>query len=168
MNRWIPVWLRVVLLLVVAAGIQGAWGSALSIRGASPDLLLVTLTALALVLPPTGAAAVGLLGGWFTGALVGRSVGSYIVTRLLLGAGLGLLELRVYRANPLISAGSALLGTLFSEGVFFVLSPEQFANDIPKWAWLTLGKAGYHIVLIVPLSALVRRVISVQDSSGGI
>ncbi len=168
MMRWVPVWLRAVLLLVMAAGLQGAWGSALSIYGASPDLLLVTLTALALVLPPAGAAAVGLLGGWFTGALVGRSVGSFIVTRLLLGAGLGLLELRFYRANPLISAGAALLGTLFSEGVFFVFSPEQFANDIPRWGWLTLGKAGYHIILIVPLSALVRRIIGVPDSSGGV
>lgn len=152
----IPVWLKLVLLIVFATAFQASFASALRIHGVQPDLNKVVLICIAINTSTYSAIAYGFLSGWLIGSVVGVSVGSYLISRMALAAALGLLELRVFRDNPFVLIFAALTGSMLCEAVFFLFSPQQ---DTARWVHQALGETIYNLLFILPISAWVRRIV---------
>ncbi|MCS6830142.1 MAG: rod shape-determining protein MreD [bacterium] len=152
----IPAWLKLVLLLLFATAAQAVFAHRLRLHGVQPDFNKVVLICIAVNTSVIVATAYGFLAGWLMGSVVGASVGSYLVSRMTLGLSLGLLELRVFRHNPVVLIFSALTGSMLCEAVFFLFSPQQ---DVGRWVYLAMGESLYNLVFIVPVSAWVRRIL---------
>ncbi len=157
----IPWWLKLVLLMVVATALQATLAHRMRILGVQPDLNKVVLIAIAVNSSVQVATAYGLLAGWLMGTVVGMSIGSYLVSRMVLGASLGLLELRVFREHPMVLILSALAGGMLCEAVFFLFSPQE---NVARWAYLATGESLYNLLFIIPIAGWVRRII--PPSSG--
>ncbi len=152
----LPVWLKLVLLILFATALQASLAPHLRILGVQPDLNKVVLIAIAVNTSVHAATACGFLAGWLMGTVVGMSVGSYLVSRMVLGASLGLLELRVFRHNPIVLILSALAGSMLCEAVFFLFSPQQ---DAGRWVVQATGESVYNLLFVLPVAAWVRRMI---------
>ncbi|MDW8103604.1 MAG: rod shape-determining protein MreD [Armatimonadota bacterium] len=152
----LPAWLQLVLLLVLATALQAAFAYRLRVWGVQPDLNKVVLICIAVNTPAHVAVAYGFVAGWLMGTVVGMSLGSYLVSRMMLGAALGLLELRVFRHNPVVLVFSALTGSLLCEAVFFLFSPQP---DVSRWVVQALGESGYNLVFVLPIAWWVRRLL---------
>ncbi|MGC8784430.1 MAG: rod shape-determining protein MreD [Armatimonadota bacterium] len=152
----VPAWLKLVLLILFATAIQAVFAHHLRFHGVQPDFNKVVLICIAVNTSVHVATAYGLLAGWLMGSVVGMSVGSYLISRMMLGALLGLLELRVFRHNPVVLIFSALTGSMLCEAVFFLFSPQQNAG---RWVSLAVGESLYNLVFVLPVSAWVRRIL---------
>ncbi len=152
----LPVWLKLVLLMLFATALQASLAPHLRIGGAQPDLNKVVLIAIAVNTSAHAATACGFLAGWLMGTVVGMSVGSYLISRMVLGGALGLLELRVFRHNPIVMVLSALAGSMLCEAVFFLFSPQQ---DVGRWVAQATGESVYNLLFVLPVAAWVRRII---------
>lgn len=151
-----PVWLKLVLLLVVATAVQAVFASRLQWGGVQPDLNKVVLICIALNTPAQAALAYGFVAGGLMGMVVGMSVGSYLISRMVLGAALGVLELRVFRHDPPVLVLSAWTGSLLCEAVFFLFSPQP---NVSRWVVQALGESGYNLLFVLPVFWWVRRIV---------
>lgn len=151
-----PVWMKLVLLIVLATVMQAMFAHRLQFRGVQPDFNKVVLIGIAVNTSVHVATAYGFLAGWLMGTVVGMSVGSYLVSRMVLGASLGLLELRVFRHNPIVLVFSALTGSMLCEAVFYLFSPQPNA---PRWAYQALGESVYNLIFILPVAGWIRRMV---------
>lgn len=149
-----PPWLKLMFLMLFATALQGAVAHRLRIWGVQPDFNKVVLLGIAVNTSAHVATAYGFMAGWLMGSVVGMSVGSYLISRMVLGASLGLLELRVFRHNPIVLILSALAGGMLCEAVFFLFSPQQ---NVPRWVYQATGESIYNLVFVLPVSAWVRR-----------
>lgn len=152
----VPVWLKLVLLMLLATAVQGSFAHYLRVWGVQPDLNKVVLICIAVNTPVHVATACGFFSGWLMGTVVGLSVGSYLVSRMLLGASLGLLELRVFRHNPVVLIFSALTGSMLCEAVFFLFSPQP---NVSQWVYQAAGESIYNLLFVLPIAAWVRRIL---------
>lgn len=152
----IPVWLKLTLLLIAATAVQGVFASRLRWGGVQPDWNKVVLICIAVHLSPLAAMAYGFVAGGLMGIVVGMSVGSYLVSRMVLGVVLALLEMRVFRHDPPVLVFSALAGSLLCEVVFFLFSPQP---DVARWTVQALGESGYNLLFVLPIAWWVRRII---------
>ena len=109
--------------LVAAAGLQGNLPASISIWGGKPDLLLVVLIAYALAADPATGAAMGFVTGLIHGSAVGLALGSFIVTRTIVGFLAGLVTSRLFSQNPIVPMLSAAWLTFVSEGLFLLANP---------------------------------------------
>ncbi len=155
MSRFkLPLWPKLLLLVVIAAALQGNLTQLIAIKGVQPDLLLVCVVAIGVNSHFEQAAVWGFLVGWLTGSLVGVSLGSFIITRTALAMLLASMEARIFRGNPALWAGCAFLGTLLCESFFYLLSPHTSSL---RWLYITLGTAAYNTVLVLPIGWLVSK-----------
>ncbi|MER3473391.1 MAG: rod shape-determining protein MreD [Armatimonadota bacterium] len=152
----VPPWLKLVLLLLFATTLQATVAHRLQIRGVQPDLNKVVLICIAVNTSAQVATTYGFVAGWLMGTMVGMSVGSYLISRMVLGGALGLLELRVFRHNPIVLILSALAGSMLCEAVFFLFSPQQNA---PRWVYQATGESVCNLLFVLPISAWVRRIL---------
>lgn len=152
----LPVWLKLGLLLFAATALQAVFASRLRLWGVQPDLNKVVLICIAVNTSAHVALAYGLVAGWLMGTVVGMSVGSYLVSRMVLGAALGMLEPRVFRHDPPVLVFSAWTGSLLCEAVFFLFSPQP---DVPRWVVQALGESGYNLLFVLPVFWWVRRLV---------
>lgn len=109
-------------LLILAGTLQGNAGW-LSIHGARPDFLLVVLIATALMLDPFEGAIMGFAAGFIHGSIVGISLGSFIISRTLIGFIAGTVTVRLFSENPLVPMLGAGGLTFLSEAVFLLSNP---------------------------------------------
>lgn len=110
-------------MLILAGALQGNTPSWLMWRGAQPDFLLVVLIATALMLDPLAGAVMGFVAGLMQGSMVGFSIGSFIVSRTLIGFVAGTITLRLFSENPMVPMIAAVGLTFLSEAVFLLTSP---------------------------------------------
>jgi rod shape-determining protein MreD len=151
-----PTWLKLGLLLLVATAVQATFASRLRVYGLQPDFNKVVLTCIAVNTSVHVATAYGFVAGWLMGSVVGMSVGSYLMSRMVLGAALGLLELRVFRHNPIVLIFSALTGSMVCEAVFFLFSPQP---NGAQWVYQATGESVYNLLFVLPIAAWVKRLL---------
>ncbi|HZO89537.1 MAG TPA: rod shape-determining protein MreD [Chthonomonadaceae bacterium] len=148
---------RLAAMLLCAAILQGLYADSLQVHGARPDLLLLTAILGSLFCDINGSAALGFFAGLLHAALAAPpngGFGSLIVSRTLVCLGVGWLEERVFRDNPLIALFLAALGTALAEGLFFLFAPQ---HHVLRWTHNVGLTTLYNAVLALPLYFLVRR-----------
>ncbi|MFQ3549984.1 MAG: rod shape-determining protein MreD [Armatimonadota bacterium] len=116
-------YITLVILLLIAAGLQGNFPSFLSLFGAKPDFIFVVLITFSLDEEPDFGAILGFISGLIHGSVVGFALGSFIITRTIIGFISGLVTTRVFGDNPLVPVVSAAWLTLVCEGLFIILNP---------------------------------------------
>lgn len=140
-------------MLVLAAALQGNLPAWLVLKGARPDLPLVVLIATALSLDPLSGAALGFIAGLIHGSIVGASLGSFIVSRTIIGFAAGSVTIRLFSENPVVPVLSAGGLTLLGEVIFLL------ANPVPSLAAslkIILAKSLYNSLLTLVVYWILR------------
>ena len=160
--------LRLALALFAAALAQSVYANAIQIRGAQPDFLILTVILGALFCDANGGATLGFFAGLLHASLAAPphgGFGSLIVSRTLVGFGIGWLEERVFRDNPLIALTLVALGTALADTLFFVFAPQP---DIPHWARVLGLTTLYNTVLALPFYYLFRRLLRPEQAESSL
>lgn len=151
-------YLRPVISLIIAAGLQGNLPSTMTIWGAKPDLLLVVLIAYALSSDMTFGAVLGFIAGTIHGSMAGLSMGSFIVTRTITGALAGLVTTRLFSDNPVVSVFSAAWLTAVCEGLFVLTNPRgEFAAAAHQIAGECIYNAGLTLIVFLVMEHVESR-----------
>ncbi len=143
--------------LLAAALIQLAFVGSIGIRGVHPDLLLATALLSAMFSDANGGAALGFFAGLIHASFAAPALGGFgslVVSRVLVCFGVGWLEERIYRDNGLLAVILVGVGTLLTEGVYFILSPQR---HLVHWASSVVGTTLCNLILAYPLYLLLRR-----------
>lgn len=141
----------------LSAVAQAVWANALHLHGAQPDFLTATAIICALFCDANGGAGVGFASGLLLASLAGPphgGFGSLIVSRVLVGFGVGWLEQRIERDNPLLAIGLVTAGTALAGCLFFLFAPQP---HIGHWARGMMLTTLYNAVLALPLYLIVRQ-----------
>ena len=141
---WPLLWLLLVLQTTIFARVAPF--------GVHIDLVLLAVVSVSLLLGMETGAIFGLAAGVLTGYCAGVSLGSFAISRLLIGGGLGFFDKRFSRDNPLAPPLCAAAATLIANAVFGVLSPGEFTFN--WWLNHTLIATAWHAILIWPIYAL--------------
>lgn len=148
------------LLLLCAATVQSAWANSLTIRGAHPDFILTTAILCTLFCDANEGAAIGFSAGLLSACLASPpegGFGSLVVSRTLVGFGVGWLEERIYRESVLIAAALVIGGSVLAEGIFFVCDPRSLLLHLLLWARIAGLGVLYNGILALPLYWIVKR-----------
>lgn len=146
---WPLLWLLLVLQTTVFARLV-LWGIHL-------DVVLLSVVAVALLFGMETGLFFGLIAGVFTGYCSGASIGSYALSRLVIGGGFGLFDRRFSRDNPLAPPLCAVAATFIAHAMFGILSPGEYGFDL--WLRQTFIAACIHAVCIWPVYWLFMRLI---------
>ena len=131
-------------LLLLAAAIQGNLPMWLTIKGARPDLILVVVIATALTLDPVTGTVVGFIAGFIHGSIIGENLGSFMISRTIIGFTAGCVTIRFFSENPLVPVVAAGGLTFAGEGLFLLLNP---ITDLTTALNTMLAKALYNSLL---------------------
>ena len=112
-----------IVLLFLAGALQGNLPSWLVIKGARPDFLLVVLIAFSLTQDPLTGAVLGFFAGLIHGSIVGNSLGSFIVSRTIIGFAAGSVTIRLFSENPVVPVLAAGALTFVGEALFLLANP---------------------------------------------
>jgi rod shape-determining protein MreD len=142
------------LLLFAAAGIQTVFLGRLGFREGHPDLIL-TLALSAALLSDAGVGCIaGMAGGLVTAAVVGQTVGTYLVSRTLAAFVAGWLTNRLSRGNIGVVVLGVFLTSVLAEVVYGLAAPRL---TLRHWVEATLIGAAMNAALALPVSLLLRR-----------
>jgi rod shape-determining protein MreD len=151
--------LILILAIFLAAILQTSLAASLRMGGGQPDFLLIVAILGAMFCDANGGAALGFFTGLIHASLASPphgGFGSLIVTRTLVGFGVGWLEERLYRDTLLHALFFVALGTVVAECLYFIVAP---LPNIPLWA----GRMGFtvacNILAAIPAFWLLRRLI---------
>jgi len=148
---------RIWIVLIVAFAVQTTWLAPLRPLGTWIDVGLLTTVSIALLLGFQVGAIYGLAAGLLTGYGTAFNVGSFIVSRAVVGAVFGSFETRFSGDNPLAPPICAACAVVLANLVFALMSPTTFPFD---WWWQqTLRGVVVHSLLIVPLHPLLARLL---------
>ncbi|HOP79049.1 MAG TPA: rod shape-determining protein MreD [Armatimonadota bacterium] len=111
------------IMLILAGALQGYLPSWMVIRGARPDFLMVVVIATSLTLDPLSGGILGFLGGIIHGSIVGEGVGSFIVSRTIIGFVAGSVTIRFFSDNPVVPVLAAGVLTFSGEALFLLANP---------------------------------------------
>lgn len=111
------------LCLLAAAGVQANLPGGFHILGSGPDLVLVVLIVFSLAGNPSSGAILGFAAGMIEGSSVGTSLGSFIITRTIVGFIAGVTTNTFFSENPIVSVFSAAWLTLIAEAMFAIANP---------------------------------------------
>ena len=146
-------------VLFGAALMQSAWAGAMRVHGAQPDFLVMACCLCALFCDANGGAGVGFAAGLLHACLASPphgGFGSLIVSRTIVGFGVGWLEERIFRDSSLLALAVVSLGTILAELLFFLFAPQR---HVLLWA-RSMGLATlYNTILALPFYFLVRRIV---------
>ncbi len=148
---------RITVALCVAALVQLAFVSSIGSRGVKPDLLLATALISAMFSEANGGAVLGFFAGLIHACFAAPALGGFgslVVSRILVCFGIGWLEERIYRDNGLLAVVLVGLGTLLTEGIYFILAPQR---HLVHWMRSVGGATLYNVILAYPLYLLLRR-----------
>ena len=147
------------LLVLFMAGVaQTTLAPRLFFFGGQPDFVFAVVIAAALLAEAGLGALLGLGGGLITAALVGETVGTFLVSRTLAGFAAGAMGGRLFRSNAGVVFLGALLASAVAEGVYVLAAPgpAAVASGGAGLRAILVGTA-WNAVLAVPASALLRR-----------
>src|SRR5947207_14768318 len=117
-------WIALGLFVLAAFGVHLAHVADLQVYSARPNLSIMALLVGCLFLDAGSGAALGFLCGALEASYTGIYIGSILVSRSIVGFGLGALEERIFRDNLLVAMLLTLLGTLAIEALFFIFAPQ--------------------------------------------
>ncbi len=141
-------------LLLMAGVAQGRLAHSLSMHGAQPDFILVTLACGATLVGGAGGVGLGLWAGLLTAALVPQTLGTFLVSRLAGGAFAGWLAGLVIQRSLIVPPLTALATTAVTELVYVLMAP---AHHLRAWAIAVGGEALCNMLWAVPIFLLLRR-----------
>jgi rod shape-determining protein MreD len=150
------------LALFVAALAQMVYAEGMRLGGARPDFLILTIVLGAMFCDANHAAGLGFWGGLLTASINApphAGFGSLIVSRTLVAFGVGWLEGRIFRDNPLLAIPLVAVGTALAEGLFFLFDPQR---AIHHWARALLLTTLYNTLLALPLYFIIRRITGIR------
>lgn len=127
-----------VLMLAAGGAIQGNMPGWLAINGVHPDILLAILIATSLTLDPLAGAILGFIAGLIHGSIVGVSLGSFIISRTVIGFASGYVTNRMFSENPIVPTLAAGGLTLVAESLFLLANP---STDIVTSIHAVLAKS---------------------------
>ena len=133
----------------------------LVIFGARPNLCVLTLLICSLYAGPGLGAGLGFFAGLLEGSYAPFYFGSLLATRLIAGAAVGSLELRVFRDNAPFALVTVLVGTPLVEGLFYLFAPQP---NPAAWAIGVLKETAYHGIMELPVYYLIRRLMHGRDA----
>lgn len=156
---------RLALLLILAASLQGLYGSGIAIKGARPDIVLLIALLSAQFYGACAGAGIGCCAGLMTASCVAPpphfdGYGSIVVSRTLVCFLVGALEETVFRDNILIAVTTVTVGTIVTEVLFFVFDPHF---RVSTWAHACLTESVYNGALSVPIYFVVRKCLKSKD-----
>lgn len=112
-----------IVMLFLAGALQGNLPHWLMIKGARPDFLLITLISFSLMQDPLLGTVLGFLAGLIHGSIVGISLGSFIVSRTVIGFAAGSVTIRLFSENPIVPVLAAGGLTFVGEALFLLVNP---------------------------------------------
>jgi rod shape-determining protein MreD len=147
------------LLVLCAAVFQSVIGTALTVAGGRPDLVLLVVLAWAMQRGPSEGIAAGILGGFALDTLSGLPLGVHTSILALIGFSTSLGEVGLYRGNLALFFGAAVLSTVaFHVALALVL---QLAGWQPpglaRFAQVTMPTALLNAALMPPVYWVVSR-----------
>jgi len=147
-----------VLSLFVAVGIQSVLPGALAGAGVgAPDLVLVLVLVAALLTDAGTGALIGFAGGLLTAAVVGETVGTFLVTRSVAAFAAGSLAGRFFRTNGAVVVLAVVAGSSVAEALYGLAAPPLKAVTLAGY----LRNAGFSVLwnaaLALPAAWLLRR-----------
>lgn len=148
---------RFTVALLIASLVQLALAPGIAVRGVRPDLLTATALLCAMFSEANGAAGLGFFAGLIHACFAAPPLGGFgslVVSRTVVCFGVGWLEERIYRDNGLLALVIVGVGTLLTEGVYFVLAPQ---HHLMHWARSVGGTTLYNLALAYPLYLILRR-----------
>ena len=127
--------IRFALILYLAFAIQTTWlaDGFTWAAGARLDLPLIVVISSGLLCGWREGAVLGLAAGWLSGVVASYNLGSFMVSRLIVGGVSGAFDRRFSRDNPLAPSLCMAGGTLLAHLIFGVMSPSDLAQP-----WLRL------------------------------
>jgi rod shape-determining protein MreD len=148
---------RIWFVLILALAIQTTWLANWHPFGTYLDLPLLTVVSVSMLLGWPVGPVYGLIAGLLTGYAAAFNLGSFAVSRAVVGAVSGSFEKRFSADNPLAPIFCAAGAVVISNVVFAIMSPADFG-----WQWWlqrTLSGVVLHAVCIVPLHLLLARLV---------
>jgi len=157
-----PTW-RIWIVLYLAMAVQTTWFAHWRPFGAHIDLPLMTTISVGLLLGWEMGATYGLIAGLLMGYYTDFNVGSFAVSRAVVGGVCGLFESRFSRDNPFAPPLCAIGGVVLSNLVFLVMSPTEF--PVVWWVQHTIAPALMQALLIWPLHAVISYLVPAATGS---
>lgn len=148
--------LSFLVLLVAAAVLQSTLAPRVFVLGGQPDFVFTVIIAGALLADAGLGALFGLAGGLLTAALVGETVGTFLVSRTLAGFVAGAVGARLFRGNIFVVIAGVVLASLVAEGVYVLSAPGVAARPAGGLQAALIGTL-WNALLALPVSALLRR-----------
>jgi hypothetical protein len=142
------------LILVLAAAAQQALASRVTVFGARPDFLLVTLTVLSMRVGTDAAAALGFFAGVLHGGIANAKMSAFVVSRVLGGVAASAVGRTSVVATPITVVGAALATTGVASFVYMLLAVPK---DLLGWALSTMGTVVYNTILVLIAHAVLAR-----------
>ena len=144
----------VVLLIMLAAVLQGRAAHAIALHHAEPDFVLLVLACGATLVGGTRGPLLGLWAGLLTAALIPGTLGSFLASRTLAGAFAGWLHGAVIRDSLLVPPLIAFSTTAVAEFSYVLMAP---THHLHTWFFARSGECLYNTVLALPVYFLMRR-----------
>lgn len=154
------------LVLVLSVLLQFSWLARVQVWGAHFDLPLLCVLSVGLLRGPRVGAGYGLAAGLLCGFFAGSDVGTWGLSRLLIGGACGLFEERLQADHPFAPMLCAFAAVLASRLLFYVMAPGNFRFVTPFAFGAQLGGAWLMSVLAAPFVHRFLRVIVVRPQRG--
>ena len=148
---------RIWIALLIAVVLQTTLFARFAPFGAHIDLPLLTVVSVGLLLGWEWGAGYGLAAGLLLGTYAATSLGSFGLSRLAIGAIIGLFDKGFSRDNPLAPPLCAAGATFGANLLFVIMAPTEFPMD--WWIAKTAGAIAAHALLIWPVHWLMLRFV---------
>jgi len=145
------IWAALIIALVLQTTVFAHWTP----FGAHIDLPLLTVVSVGLLLGSEWGAGYGLVAGLLSGIYAATSLGSFALSRLVVGGVIGLFDKGYSRDNALAPPLCAAGATLGANFLFLVMAPTSFPLD--WWLAKTLGAMAANALLVWPVHGLMLR-----------
>lgn len=109
------------LLLIIEIIIESTILPFFKIRGATPDIVLITIISMGLIYGKKEGSILGLIGGLLSDIIFGKGFGLHSLPFMLIGYLMGLVSERVYKENRIIPFLFTIIGTLCYHGIFYFI-----------------------------------------------
>ncbi|HHT89527.1 MAG: rod shape-determining protein MreD [Bacillota bacterium] len=157
------------LIMVLGLAFQTAGSPGFVLFGTKPELMLLLTLLFAMLLEPGGAACFGFFSGLLQDVLIGRFIGLYAMTYLLMAVLAAFVAKRFYKENFLVRFLIVLGGTLLGQ-IVYLLGAASFGSA-GSWSWVTwrsiLGTSALNgllgVLLYRPLLALHKRLVYIDE-----
>lgn len=144
------------ICLWFAGGCQGALAPRMSLGGAMPDFLLVTIAVFGLFCNRRGGLLLGFWAGLIHGAMAGANLGAYVVTRSVAGMLVGSLKGFEFEPNSVVAGIQGAVLTVVAQVFLMLISP---SGSIPRFLLVTIESAMINGVLAAVLFFLMGRML---------